>query len=72
MGYRPGPTPHRLPADRDRPGSLVGHLPMVLTNDVHSGRRAKLDELVGKICIALVFVMWVVVPVCGGLSLILK
>lgn len=72
MGYSTGPTPHRHPGDADRPGQLVGHLPAMTSIGPSHGWVSKVDELFGRTCIVLVFVTWVVVPICGGLSLLLR
>ena len=72
MGYSPGPVPHRHPGDFDRPGSLIGHPPLVLQPDHRHGWLAKVDDAVGTVSVFIVFVMWVVVPVCGGLALLFR
>ena len=72
MGYDPGPVPHRHPGDFDRPGSLIGHPPLVLRADHLQGWKAKVDDAIGSACLVIVFVMWVVIPVCGGLALLLQ
>ncbi len=72
MGYDCGPVPHRHPGDFDRPGALIGHPPRVLRQPETQGWQARVDDAVGTACVFLVFVLWVVVPVCGGLALILR
>ena len=71
MGYAPGPTPQRHRGDFDRPASLIGHPPLVTRHDDLDGWRARVDDAFGRACLVVVFVMWVIVPVCGGLALIL-
>lgn len=72
MGYRPGPADIRHPGDSQRTSLLVGHLPTVMTYRVHTGRRAVLEEAVGRFWLFVVFVMWVVVPVLTVLNLVLR
>ena len=72
MGYSGAPTPNRHPGDTDRPGNLIGHPPLVRRPDDSAGWRAKIDDAVGLACVIVVFVVWIIVPVCGGLALLLS
>ncbi len=72
MGYRPGPADVRRPGDSPGTALLVGHLPTVATYRMHTGRRATLDEVVGRFWFFVVFVMWVMVPMLTMLGLLLQ
>jgi len=72
MGHRPGPADVRRPGDSHGTALLVGHLPTVTTYRVHTGRRAALDEVVGRFWLFVVFVMWVMVPMLTMLGLLLQ
>jgi hypothetical protein len=72
MGHDGGPTPDRHPGDFDRPGIVIGRPPLVRTHQTATGWQAKLDDVFGRACVFIVFVMWVIVPICGALALMSK
>jgi hypothetical protein len=72
MGYSPGPTPDRRPGDGDRPAVLIGHPPVVLMHRARSPRWARVDDVIDRLSLMVVFVLWVVVPILGALSLALR
>ena len=71
MGHSGGATPNRHPGDRDRPGHLIGRPPLVQQHQAEDGWQSKVGDAFRLACVFLVFVMWVIVPVCGGLALLL-
>ncbi|SDP41136.1 hypothetical protein SAMN04515671_4105 [Nakamurella panacisegetis] len=70
MGYDIGPEHGYRPGDVGAAPALVGHIPSVQAR-VRAGRMGKVDDVIGRISIFVVFVMWVVIPVLGGLNIIL-
>jgi hypothetical protein len=70
MGYDGGPVPNRHPGDLDRPGIVIGRPPLVQTHETAAGWQARLDDVFGRVCVFVVFVMWVIVPICGALTLV--
>ncbi len=72
MGHTAGPTPARRPGDSDRSTVLIGHPPMVLMHPQRSGRMAAAQDIIDRICLVLVFILWVLVPVTGLLALVLQ
>lgn len=69
-GQSNGPEASHGPGEVCTPAALVGHLPSVQAT-IHTGRMAKVDDAVGRLCIFIVFIMWVVIPLAAGLGLIL-
>jgi hypothetical protein len=72
MGYAPGPTPDRRRGDADRPAVLIGHPPMVLMHQVRSTWGTKVDDVIGRLSLMIVFLLWVVVPITGALAIALR
>jgi hypothetical protein len=71
MGYSSAATPNRHPGDLDRPGTVIGRPPLVQQHWPEEGWQSKVGDAFGMACLFLVFVTWVIVPVCGGLALLL-
>ena len=68
MGQDAGPEHGFRP--EDAVPVLIGHLPSVQAT-VHTGRLGHVDDIVGRVSIFIVFVMWVVIPLAGALGIIL-
>ena len=68
MGQDSGPEQSLRP--ENTAPVLIGHIPSVQAT-VHTGRLGHVDDVIGRISIFVVFVMWVVIPLAGGLGLIL-